>query len=66
MFVAIGRHAWEVKLQETLGTNHVLAHSVTHGVLHMAVFIRRDLIWFCTSMLSYIKFFIQVLHIKCL
>uniref|UniRef100_H2Z524 Inositol polyphosphate-related phosphatase domain-containing protein n=1 Tax=Ciona savignyi TaxID=51511 RepID=H2Z524_CIOSA len=37
--------AWEIKLQETLGPNHVLAHSVSHGVLHLALFIRRDLIW---------------------
>lgn len=39
---------WEVKLQETLGVNHVLAHSVSHGVLHLSVFVRRDLIWFCS------------------
>lgn len=39
---------WEIKLQETLGPNHVLAHAVSHGVLHLAVFIRRDLIWFCS------------------
>nr|CAB3256240.1 72 kDa inositol polyphosphate 5-phosphatase [Phallusia mammillata] len=40
---------WEIKLQETLGPNHVLIHSMSHGVLHMAIFIRRDLIWFCTD-----------------
>ncbi|XP_039269393.2 phosphatidylinositol polyphosphate 5-phosphatase type IV-like isoform X1 [Styela clava] len=39
---------WEIKLQETLGPNHVLAHAVSHGVLHMSIFIRRDLIWFCS------------------
>ncbi|XP_078489158.1 phosphatidylinositol polyphosphate 5-phosphatase type IV [Ciona intestinalis] len=56
--------AWEIKLQETLGPNHVLAHSVSHGVLHLAVFVRRDLIWYfsyfdedriTTRMISQIK-----------
>lgn len=40
---------WEIKLQETLGVNHVLIRSVSHGVLHLSVFVRRDLIWFCSS-----------------
>lgn len=39
---------WEVKLQTTLGPNHVLLHSCSLGVLHLAIFLRRDLIWFCT------------------
>jgi len=45
----ICRKDWCIKLQETIGPNHVLAHSVSHGVLHLVVFIRRDLIWHCTS-----------------
>lgn len=44
---------WEIKLQETLGHNHVLIHSMSHGVLHIAIFIRRDLIWFCTGTNTY-------------
>lgn len=40
---------WEIKLQETLGVNHVLIRSVSHGVLHLSIFVRRDLIWFCSS-----------------
>ena len=36
-------------MQETLGMNHVLVHSASHGVLHLAVFVRRDLLWFCSS-----------------
>ncbi|XP_041481513.1 phosphatidylinositol polyphosphate 5-phosphatase type IV-like [Lytechinus variegatus] len=39
---------WEIRLQETLGPSHVLLHSAAHGVLHCLVFIRRDLIWFCS------------------
>ncbi|KAL5011304.1 hypothetical protein ScPMuIL_009855 [Solemya velum] len=39
---------WEVVLQATLGRSHVLFHSVTHGSLHLAIFIRRDLIWYCS------------------
>ena len=39
---------WEVRLQETLGPSHVLFHSATLGTLHLSVFLRRDLIWFCS------------------
>ncbi|XP_038063853.1 phosphatidylinositol 4,5-bisphosphate 5-phosphatase A-like [Patiria miniata] len=40
---------WEIRLQETLGPSHVLLHSATHGVLRLTIFIRRDLIWFCSA-----------------
>lgn len=40
---------WEVNLQETLGPSHVLLHSASLGTLHLAVFIRRDLIWYCSE-----------------
>ena len=40
---------WEVTLQETLGPSHVLLHSASLGTLHLAVFIRRDLIWYCSE-----------------
>jgi hypothetical protein len=40
---------WEVTLQETLGPSHVLFHSASLGTLHLAVFIRRDLIWYCSE-----------------
>lgn len=40
---------WEVLLQETLGPSHVLFHSVSLGTLHLAVFMRRDLIWYCSE-----------------
>lgn len=39
---------WEIELQTTLGPNHVLLHSCSLGVLHLCIFIRRDLIWFCS------------------
>ncbi|XP_057373007.1 inositol polyphosphate 5-phosphatase E-like [Daphnia carinata] len=42
------RDEWEVGLQETLGPGHVLFHSVELGTIHMAVFLRRDLIWVCS------------------
>lgn len=42
------RFEWEVILQETLGPSHVLLHATSLGTLHLAVFIRRDLIWFCS------------------
>ncbi|XP_071802515.1 uncharacterized protein [Asterias amurensis] len=40
---------WEVRLQETLGPSHVLLQSATYGVLRLLIFIRRDLIWFCSA-----------------
>ncbi|KFW83722.1 72 kDa inositol polyphosphate 5-phosphatase, partial [Manacus vitellinus] len=43
------RREWEIRLQETLGPHYVLLYSAAHGVLYMSVFIRRDLIWFCSE-----------------
>ena len=39
---------WEIRLQDTLGPSHVLFHSHGLGTLHLAIFLRRDLIWFCS------------------
>ncbi|XP_035119172.2 phosphatidylinositol polyphosphate 5-phosphatase type IV isoform X2 [Callithrix jacchus] len=46
------RREWETRLQETLGPHYVLLASAAHGVLYMALFIRRDLIWFCSEVES--------------
>ncbi|XP_062544427.1 inositol polyphosphate 5-phosphatase E isoform X2 [Armigeres subalbatus] len=43
------RFEWEVTLQETLGPSHILLHSTSLGTLHLAAFIRRDLIWYCSE-----------------
>ncbi|GAB6021930.1 inositol polyphosphate 5-phosphatase, variant 2 [Chamberlinius hualienensis] len=43
------RFDWEVCLQETIGLSHVLLHSALVGTLHLAVFIRKELIWFCSE-----------------
>ncbi|XP_075041851.1 phosphatidylinositol polyphosphate 5-phosphatase type IV [Mixophyes fleayi] len=43
------RREWETRLQETLGPHYVLLHSSAHGVLYLSIFIRRDLIWFCSE-----------------
>lgn len=40
---------WDIELQTTLGPNHVLLHSCSLGTLHLSLFIRRDLIWFCST-----------------
>ncbi|CAH0383897.1 unnamed protein product [Bemisia tabaci] len=40
------RFEWEVGVQETIGPSHVLLHSTALGTLHLAVYIRRELIWF--------------------
>ncbi|XP_044021007.1 inositol polyphosphate 5-phosphatase E isoform X2 [Aphidius gifuensis] len=42
------RTEWEASLQETLGPSHVLLTSTSLGTLHLALFLRRDLIWFCS------------------
>jgi phosphatidylinositol-bisphosphatase len=39
---------WEARLQDTLGPSHVLYHSHGLGTLHLAIFLRRDLVWFCS------------------
>ncbi|XP_004916697.1 phosphatidylinositol polyphosphate 5-phosphatase type IV isoform X2 [Xenopus tropicalis] len=46
------RREWEIRLQETLGPHYVLLHSSGHGVLYLSVFLRRDLIWFCSEVES--------------
>lgn len=40
---------WEIELQVTLGPSHVLLKSCSLGVLHLSLFVRRDLIWFCST-----------------
>jgi inositol polyphosphate 5-phosphatase INPP5E len=39
---------WQIDLQSTIGATHVLYHNCTLGVLHLCIFMRRELIWFCT------------------
>ncbi|XP_048876937.1 phosphatidylinositol polyphosphate 5-phosphatase type IV isoform X2 [Brienomyrus brachyistius] len=43
------RREWETRLQETLGPYYVMLNAATHGVLYLSVFIRRDLVWFCSE-----------------
>ncbi|KAK2837955.1 hypothetical protein Q5P01_015167 [Channa striata] len=43
------RREWEIRLQETLGPYYVMLYSAPHGVLYLTVFVRRDLIWFCSE-----------------
>uniref|UniRef100_A0A8D0E8G5 Phosphatidylinositol polyphosphate 5-phosphatase type IV n=1 Tax=Salvator merianae TaxID=96440 RepID=A0A8D0E8G5_SALMN len=43
------RREWEVRLQETLGPHYVMLYAASHGVLYMSIFLRRDLIWFCSE-----------------
>ncbi|UJR23090.1 hypothetical protein I4U23_026113 [Adineta vaga] len=40
---------WEVLLQEVIGPTHVLFHSVHFGTLSLCIFLRRDLIWYCSE-----------------
>ncbi|MED6284118.1 inositol polyphosphate 5-phosphatase [Characodon lateralis] len=43
------RREWETCLQETLGPHYVMLYAAAHGVLYLTVFIRRDLMWFCSE-----------------
>ncbi|XP_068166343.1 phosphatidylinositol polyphosphate 5-phosphatase type IV [Antennarius striatus] len=43
------RREWETRLQETLGPYYVMLYATSHGVLYLNVFVRRDLIWFCSE-----------------
>ncbi|KAE8602608.1 hypothetical protein XENTR_v10014049 [Xenopus tropicalis] len=43
------RQEWEYRLKLTLGDRYVLLHSAAHGVLYLSLFIRRDLMWFCSE-----------------
>ncbi|XP_004525259.1 72 kDa inositol polyphosphate 5-phosphatase [Ceratitis capitata] len=43
------RFEWEVTIQETLGPSHVLFYSTNLGTLHLAIYMRRDLIWYCSA-----------------
>ncbi|CAG9584440.1 unnamed protein product [Danaus chrysippus] len=42
------RTEWEITIQEVLGPSHLLLHSYYLGTIHLTVFVRRDLIWFCS------------------
>lgn len=43
------RKEWEVLIQKTLGPYYVLVQSSSIGVIYLSLFIRRDLIWFCSG-----------------
>uniref|UniRef100_A0A7N8WLW3 Phosphatidylinositol polyphosphate 5-phosphatase type IV n=1 Tax=Mastacembelus armatus TaxID=205130 RepID=A0A7N8WLW3_9TELE len=43
------RREWETRLQETLGPYYVMLYAASLGVLYLTVFVRRDLIWFCSE-----------------
>ncbi|KAL0841173.1 hypothetical protein ABMA28_014916 [Loxostege sticticalis] len=42
------RTEWEITIQEVLGPSHLLFHSHYLGTIHLTVFVRRDLIWYCS------------------
>ncbi|KAL4712318.1 hypothetical protein ACJJTC_004080 [Scirpophaga incertulas] len=42
------RSEWEITVQEVLGPSHLLLHSSYLGTIHLTLFVRRDLIWYCS------------------
>lgn len=51
---------WEVNLQEQIGPTHVKLSSYYHGSVGVVLFIKRELIWFCSSKLA--SQFLQLLE----
>ncbi|CAF2877460.1 unnamed protein product [Rotaria sp. Silwood2] len=49
MSASKNRTDWEILLQEVIGQNHVLFHSVHFGTLSLCIFLQRNLIWYCTE-----------------
>ena len=45
------RREWELLIQKTLGPCYVMIQSSAIGVIYLCVFMRRDLIWFCSGKL---------------
>jgi len=45
----LSRHEWELLLQQTLGPAFVLVHSASLGMIYLVLFLRRDLIWYCSG-----------------
>lgn len=43
------QRVWEVTLQEQIGPTHVKYSSYYHGSVGVTIFIRRELIWFCSG-----------------
>ncbi|CAF0761011.1 unnamed protein product [Didymodactylos carnosus] len=50
MSASKNRVDWEILLQEVIGPSHVLFHSIHFGTLSLCIFLRRDLIWFCSEL----------------
>ena len=48
-FVVVRRKTWEINLQEQIGPTHVKLSSYYHGSIGVVLFIKRELIWFCSS-----------------
>lgn len=40
---------WEILIQQTIGPSHVLLQSASLGSLHLALFVHRDLLWYCSG-----------------
>ena len=45
----LNTNQWEIKLQEQIGPSHVKLGSHFHGSIGVTIFIRRELIWYCSS-----------------
>lgn len=57
LFMFVHRREWEIRLQETLGPYYVMLYAAAHGVLYLTIFVRRDLIWFCSGKACFILFY---------
>jgi phosphatidylinositol-bisphosphatase len=49
MLFTFYRNDWEISLQEQIGPTHVKISSYYHGSIGINVFLRRELIWYCSG-----------------
>ncbi|CAF0870003.1 unnamed protein product [Brachionus calyciflorus] len=45
---ALNQKVWEISLQEQIGPTHVKLSSYYHGSIGITIFVKRELIWFCS------------------
>ena len=57
------RREWEVLVQQTLGPSHLLVHSASLGELYLLMFLRRELIWFCSGLPPYTHHYSSLLFV---
>ena len=56
----LNQKEWEICLQEQIGPTHVKYTSYYHGSIGLCVFIKRELIWFCSGKLLLLLLLLKI------